>query len=393
MDLICFCHLRWNFVYQRPQHLMSRFAKPFRVIIIEEAIHDSEEAFLEITQTPDNIMVVVPHIPPFMSHEENERVQLRLLTQFAFTQKVRNYIAWFYTPMMLPLLAAFPSPALTVYDCMDELSAFKNAPQSLRVNEILLMEKADLVFTGGHSLYAVKKAMHKNIFAFPSSIDKTHFGKARSVVTEPADQAAIPHPRIGFFGVIDERLDIELIAGVARLRPDWHLVLIGPTVKIDPATLPSSPNIHYLGGKSYDELPVYLAGWDVAMIPFANNESTKFISPTKTPEYLAGGRPVISTPIADVVNPYHTKKLVSIASTPEEFVAAMEALPQGKKQKAWLTAVDKFLDDFSWDITWEKMLSRMNALLDLKKRHANKVRDLDVYELHPVKKPVASGNA
>src|SRR3954453_13309049 len=180
--------------------------------------------------------------------------------------------------------------------------------------------------------------------------------QAREPLPEPPDQAAIPHPRIGHYAVLDERLDADLVAAVADARPDWHLVLVGPVVKIDPAALPQRPNIHYLGGKRYEELPAYLAGWDAAFMPFAINESTRFISPTKTPEYLAAGRPVVSTPVRDVVRTYGEGGLVRIAATPAEMVAALEAtLAEAGARGAWLARVDRLLEDMSWDRTWAQM--------------------------------------
>jgi UDP-galactopyranose mutase len=238
---------------------------------------------------------------------------------------------------------------------MDELSAFRFAPPALKHLERDLLAKADVVFTGGHSLYAAKKHQHPNIHSFPSSIDKKHFLKARTVKEDPADQTAIPHPRFGFYGVIDERFDIDLIKGIADKRPDWHIVLVGPVVKIDPATLPRNPNIHYLGGKTYNELPSYLGGWDIAMVSFALNESTQFISPTKTPEYLAGGKPVISTSIKDVVETYGKNGLVHIADTPDEFIAYAEMELAQKDKKKWLKKVDNFIAEDSWHNTVDAM--------------------------------------
>jgi UDP-galactopyranose mutase len=246
-------------------------------------------------------------------------------------------------------------PIATVYDCMDELSAFKNAPELLKRREAELFGLADLVFTGGRSLYEVKSEQHDSVYCFPSSIDVDHFARALEPADpEPEDQKNISGPRVGFFGVIDERTDIELLREIADLRPDLQFVMIGPVVKISEADLPKANNIHYLGGKSYDELPDYIAGWDVAMMPFALNESTRFISPTKTPEYLAAGRPVVSTPIRDVVRPYGEADLVKIATTAEQFVRAIdEALnedPTDRRQKA-----SEFLDTMSWDKTYEAM--------------------------------------
>ena len=259
---------------------------------------------------------------------------------------------------------------MTIFDCMDELSAFKFAPQELKDLEQELLDKADIVFTGGVSLYNAKKDRHDNIYAFPSSIDKAHFKRARNLVSTPGDQARIAAPRIGFAGVIDERFDIQLIKEMAERRPDWHLVLIGPVVKIDPATLPERDNIHYLGSKSYNELPEYMAGWDIALIPFELNDSTKFISPTKTPEYLAAGIPVISTPIRDVVDTYGKEGLVHIGKNADEFIKAAEEIFLVKEAASakWLEQVDKYLANNSWDITIKEMMQKMQETVAVKEK-------------------------
>lgn len=366
MDVICYSHLRWNFVYQRPQHLMSRFVKHFRVFFVEEPVFDDcEKEFLDNTLSPEGVWVIVPHLPHGLTEIEIQDSTEKLLEGFFNYFQVNEYFFWYYTPMALPVSKSF-SPALIVYDCMDELSAFKNAPAILKERERELMAKADIVFTGGHSLYEAKKDLHNYIFPFPSSIDKKHFAKARTVVSDPPDQNFIPHPRIGFFGVIDERMDIELLDIIAREKPDLNFIIIGPVVKIDPATLPAHPNIYYLGSRQYDDLPYYLAGWDIAMMPFAINESTRYISPTKTPEYLAGGKPVVSTQIQDVVSPYGEKGFVCIAGNPKEFIQCIEKELAMKDKNKWLIAVDAFLAENSWDITAEKMIYHINTKLESK---------------------------
>jgi glycosyltransferase involved in cell wall biosynthesis len=359
-DLVCFSHLRWNFVYQRPQHLLSRFAKHFRVFFIEEPMFHESGNNLQITLSEENVWIIVPNLQKNLSEDERTNTQKDLLNKLFRNMQIESYMFWYYTPMALAISDHF-EPELMVYDCMDELSAFKFAPPELKTKEAEMFEKADLIFTGGHSLYEVKKNLHHNIYPFPSSIEKEHFSLARQINLDPADQCNIPHPRIGFFGVIDERMDIELVAKIAEQRPDWHFVMIGPVVKIDPESLPKPHNIHYLGSKSYQELPAYLSGWDIAMIPFALNESTKFISPTKTPEYLSAGRPVVSTSITDVINPYGYKKLVYIADTPEEFIISIEKELNRTDKVTWLEEVDAFLSDNSWDNTWKKMLHHIIA--------------------------------
>jgi len=355
IDLVCFCHLRWGFVFQRPNHLLSRFSKHQRVFFIEEPIFYDGEDKLQIENYNENLFVVTPHMKGGLAEEEIYNRQRKFINNLFTNMNIEKYFSWYYTPMALPFTDHL-TPELTVYDCMDELSAFKFAPPQLTILEKDLLKKADVVFTGGQSIYEAKKNSHHNIYAFPSSIDKHHFGQARKIKEDPADQKNIPHPRFGFFGVIDERFDIELIDAVAKARPEWQFVLLGPVVKIDPATLPKYDNIHYLGGKKYDELPNYIAGWDIAMVAFAMNESTKFISPTKTPEYLAAGKPVISTPIRDVVRPYGDNKLVHIVNNADEFIKAAEKELNKKRNTSWLKKVDDFLLYNSWDRTWGQMV-------------------------------------
>jgi glycosyltransferase involved in cell wall biosynthesis len=362
-DVVCLSHLRWDFVYQRPQHLMSRFARDRRVFFFEEPMfgEDAGAARLDISERPGGIRVAVPRLPRGLSPEEVEAAQRDLLQGLLADHGVTDYILWYYTPMALGFSEGL-EPSTVVYDCMDELSLFRGAPPALLDRERRLLELADLVFTGGQSLYEAKRERHPAVHAFPSSIDAEHFGRARRppAAGEPADQAAIPHPRLGYVGVIDERIDLDLLAAAAAARPDWQWVMIGPVVKIDPESLPRRSNLHYLGMKSYDELPSYLAGWDVALMPFARNESTRFISPTKTPEYLAGGRPVVSTPIRDVVRPYGELGLVEIAEDPESFVAAAErAMARcgegAPEREEWLRRVDEFLAGGSWSRTFRNM--------------------------------------
>ncbi len=354
-QLVCFSHLPWKFVYQRPQHLISRFTKEYTVYYIEEFIYSTEEDGYTINVTNENVHVVVPHLSHRYQGTQNDNTRKETVMENLFNQhSIQSYIFWYYTPMALAFTAHF-KPLATVYDCMDELSAFKFAPPELKIMEEELFRKADVVFTGGNNLYKAKKSQHHNIHSFPSSIDKAHFKAARNNQEEMADQSGIPYPRLGFYGVIDERFDIDLIRQAADARPDWQFVLVGPVIKIDPATLPQNENIHYLGAKTYAELPFYLSGWDIALIPFAINESTRYISPTKTPEYLAGGKPVISTAITDVINPYHDLGLVHIVENAAELVAAAMAELSLTDRENWLTKVDEYLSTISWDATWERM--------------------------------------
>jgi hypothetical protein len=361
-------------VYQRPQHLLSRFAKHTRLFYFEEPyFYDGAEPHLEMKERENGrVTLVIAHLPNGLTPAESDAKQAELLNAFMADHDLENTVFWYYTPMALEISRQF-TPALTVFDVMDELSAFKFAPPRLLELEAELLEKADVVFTGGQSLYEAKKNRHQDVHAFPSSIDKVHFGQARTAQADPADQANIPHPRMGFYGVVDERFDIELLREVATARPEWQFVIIGPVVKIDPAVLPSSANIHYLGGKSYQELPSYLAGWDVALLLFAHNESTKFISPTKTPEYLAAGKPVVSTSIRDVVRPYGELNLVQIADGAQAFEAALEKALLQKEDLDWMQRADGFLANVSWDDTWKGMVRLMQAASTRKKAKKNSV--------------------
>jgi len=353
--LLCYSHLSWNFVYQRPQHLLTRFSKFYQVFYFEEPkIGDSD---MYIVNIQDGVSIVELFVTR-RDDTTNERLR-DLINQVLKEYAIENYINWYYTPMALQFTDHL-NPEKIIYDSMDELSAFRFAPPQLLELEDQLFRKADVVFTGGNSLYQAKKNRHQNIHAMPSSIDKAHFGKARKIQHEPEDQMSIGFPRLGFFGVVDERFDIELLREVSAQRPDWQFVIIGPVVKIDPDDLPQADNIHYLGPKTYTELPLYIANWDIALILFALNESTEFISPTKTPEYLAAGKPVISTAIKDVVQPYGNAGLVQIVDDADSFISAAEEIFDDTEKDHWLRTVDHFLENDSWDHTFNKM----NALIN-----------------------------
>lgn len=362
--LFCFSHLRWKFVFQRPQHLLTRWARQRQVYYFEEPIYHDGPARLEVDAVMATVSLLIPHLPHGMSAEAATVAQQSMLAAFWRDNGIQQALLWYYSPMFLPQTRQLAATA-TVYDCMDELSGFLGAPSELQGLERALLQRADVVFTGGYSLYDAKQHVHANVHPCPSSVDVAHFAQARNVGVEPSDQAAIPHPRLGFFGVVDERFDGALIGDLAAARPDWHIVLVGPVVKIDPAILPRAANVHYLGMKSYAELPRYLAGWDVALLPFARNAATQFISPTKTPEYMAGGKPVVSTAIADVVRPYGEQGLVHIGDTGADFVRAIERIfaedAVARQQRA-----DAFLADLSWDKTFERMKAQVDRVVAAK---------------------------
>ena len=347
MHLIVLSHLRWNFVYQRPQHVLSRLAaRGWKVLFVEEPV-DGDGRIASEDVAP-GVTVLRPEVPA-LPRDARDAAQRELLQREFRRRGVSRPVLWFYTPMALPLVEGL-EPSAVVYDCMDELSAFAGADPALRDRERALLARADLVFTGGRSLYEAKREAHPSVHCFPSSVDLAHYVRARERMTEPRDQIAIPRPRLGFFGVLDERFDRELIDGMASLAPGWSFVMVGPVVKIDPAELPRHANVHYLGPKSYQELPSYIASWDVALIPFARNRATRYISPTKVLEYMAAGKPVVSTSIADIVTPYGERRLVRIADNAQLAIdAARDAMSEDRRVR--YEAFDAYLAATSWDRT------------------------------------------
>ncbi len=352
--IIVFSHLRWNFVYQRPQHLLSRMAENYKILFIEEPIFHEHDSFLETSTPAPHITVLKPHTPVAASgfHDEQLPHLIKLMRQFVTNDQ--PHIAWFYTPMALPLLQEL-DPTLVVYDCMDELAAFKNPPKQMLQRENALFKVADLVFTGGPSLYRAKRERHANVHCFPSSVDLVHFEQALDRNNIHPAHEAIPGPRLGFYGVIDERVDLELIDRLAEAHPQWQIVLVGPVVKIDPAALPRRHNIHYLGQQPYKALPQFLAGWNVCLLPFALNEATRFISPTKTLEYMAAELPIVSTPVVDVVDLYG--EVVAVADSPQAFIKACEnaLLTTPEEHTRNILRMRELVSETSWNTTAEKM--------------------------------------
>lgn len=357
--LLCFSHLRWNFVFQRPQHLMTRAAVTHDVIYIEEPV-DSVGLAGWLIAHDRGVTIATPQLPPGGSHEARVAAQARLLDAL-LDARVPD-IAWYYTPMALEFSDTLV-PAVTVYDNMDELALFHGADSRIRLTEARLMARADVVFTGGHGLYQAKRTLHDNIHPVPSSIDRTHFARDAAVpLADPADQAGIAHPRVGFFGVIDERMDLDLVAAIADRCPDTQFVLIGPVVKIDPASRPQRPNLHWLGGKAYADLPAYLQHWDCGFMPFALNDATRYISPTKTPEFLSARLGVVSTAITDAQHPYADLGLVGLAADADGFALAIDVAMTAAADPGWQQRVQRQLASGSWDSTWAFMRSEITAL-------------------------------
>lgn len=368
-DIVVFSHLRWNFVYQRPQHLLSRLARGRRVLFVEEPVFGEGDAWLDTASPADGVTVLTPRTSIGAAGFDDRQLATvgALVRAFLDQQAVTRPVVWFYTPMALPLLVGMDARAV-VYDCMDELSAFDFAPPQLLEREAALLEVADLVLTGGPSLYEAKRPRHTNVHCFPSAVDVQHFAPAAGArEAEPGGdhqgsdlQDAIPSPRLGFFGVIDERLDLALIAALAAADPSWQIVMVGPVVKIDPARLPRADNLHWLGQQPYAILPGLVADWDVCLLPFALNASTRFISPTKTLEYMAAEKPVVSTSVRDVALLYGDQ--VRIAKNAEGFIAhCRQALHENAEQRAMRVAGMRAAVATT---SWHKTAGAVRALLN-----------------------------
>src|SRR5918994_422722 len=359
--LVAFSHLRWGFVWQRPQHLLTRFAREMPVVVVEEPEYHLQLEGADVHVRRDHgVTVVTPLLPKtteqygFGNHV-NGQIS-RLLEPFL--RPGMNPILWYYTPMALGAEPVPFRPRLTVYDAMDDLASFLAAPPELRIREARLLSAVDLVFTGGPTLYRQRRDMHPSVHCFPSGVEAAHFAS-----TKASPHEGLAHQRrpiLGYYGVIDERLDLDLLAEIADLRPDWTIALIGPVAKIDESTIPVRRNIVRFGQQAYDDLPAFLAGFDVALMPFARNEATRAISPTKTLEYLAGGKPVVSTPITDVIALYGDA--VEIATTGQEFVAAAESVLNrtSDADRQWRTRAARLLAAHDWDCIASEMLAVMS---------------------------------
>ena len=358
MDLVAVSHLRWDFVYQRPQHLMSRAARHHRVFFIEEPVEGDAFGFEQREVLP-SLTVAVPRVPSgtdAAAAEEWLSAALQGLVD-AWRRPASPLVAWHWAVMAEPLTRAWDADVV-VFDCMDELSLFRGAPPELVERERCLIDRADVVFTGGYSLWEAKRHLHPSIHPFPSSVDMDHFRRARAEQPEPDALRGIGRPRLMYAGVIDERIDLPLLEELAAADVG-ELVLIGPVAKIDERDVPSGARVHRLGMQPYANLPPLFAHVDVGLMPFALNDATRYISPTKTPEYLAAGLPVVSTPIRDVVRSYgDLRGAVQIADGRAAFVEACE---RAVTRRPPLAAIDRHLAGMSWDATW----TRMEALIVL----------------------------
>ena len=364
--IIVHSHLRWDFVWQRPQQLLSRFAHRSHVLFVEEPIYldDVGEARLDLSRPMERVHRAVPMLPADLRGEYDasiavirELLRRQLAADGALGGLFAQPIQWFYTPMPAPaMIGAFDERAV-VYDCMDELSKFRFAPAALVDRERYLMAQADVVFAGGYKLSQSKAKYHQNVHFFGCGVDVAHFATARSAdVAVPREIASLKRPVIGYYGVIDERIDYELLRTLASSLTDAELVMVGPIVKVDPAELPRAENIHWLGQRQYAELPAHVKGFDVCLMPFALNEATEYINPTKTLEYMAAGKPIVSTAVSDVVHNF--TPVVAVADSYEEFAAAVREAIERPNAELIARGLEQARAN-----AWESIVARMERIV------------------------------
>lgn len=355
--LLVFSHLRWGFACQRPQQLLSRLAGRWRVVVVEEPRHAPGAMRLEIFEAAPHLTVLTPHTPvDAEGFQDSQTAALKwLLRQYVDARGLHLDAIWLTTPMALPLANAMGADCL-VYDCMEEPSAGSSTPMLVRQREAALMHQAALVLAGGPALFKVRKSLHTHAHCLPSGVDMAHFSPVKLKPTGPLVrrahelQSGLPRQRLGFAGIIDARLDLNIITALAESHPGWSLIMVGPIVGLDAARLPRRPNIHWLGPQSYELLPYLMAGWDLAMMPFVLDESTRFLNPVQALESMAAGLPVVGTPLLDVQALYFPT--VTIAS-PEGFVAACEdVLAEGTLERcARLVDIARRAVRHSWEDT------------------------------------------
>jgi glycosyltransferase involved in cell wall biosynthesis len=355
--IIVHSHLGWDWVWQRPQQFHSRLSKTHPVLFVEgpipsEEVEKSRVTLREISDYP-NIVVLQMVVPASRFRTDGAWVdtERRRLVQTVLEgplgRSFENPVQWFYDPMAVTAFLGHMDESAVVYDCMDELSQFKGAPRELVRRERELLNAADVVFAGGPKMARSKARFNSNCHSYGCGVDIKHFGKARHAATKvPQDVAQLSGPVLGYIGVVDERLDYDLLANLADHNPAWSIAIVGPHTKVDPADFPKRDNLHFLGGRDYSQLPAYAKAFDVCMMPFAKNEATEYINPTKALEYMATGRPIVSTDVEDVVLQF--SDVVEIAVTHDEFIAGCErsiAQPSLRRINAGL----KMAKNNSWD--------------------------------------------
>ncbi|HSU55816.1 MAG TPA: glycosyltransferase [Candidatus Dormibacteraeota bacterium] len=361
--IIVHSHLCWDWVWQRPQQFVSRLSKRHKILFVETVAPDPAlvvpaARFRQVEKYPNTTILTV-QFPAWRwgdgAYVDSER--RRIVQQFVAGpgSEFENPVQWFYDPMAVPAFAGQMGERLTVYDCMDELSRFRCAPPEMSVREAKLLALADVVFTGGRKLWESKRRHHENCHFYGCGVDVAHFGKALKPETPIATQLeSLSKPVLGYFGVVDERLDYDLIARLADANPEWSVAIVGPVLKVEEASLPRRANLHWLGGQPYADLPSFCKGFNICLMPFALNEATEFINPTKALEYMATGRPIISSAVPDVVANFG--EVVHVADDVEEFISLCRkatARPDAERTRRGLAKAR--------ENTWERIVSELEG--------------------------------
>ena len=352
--IIVHCHLCWDWVWQRPQQFLSRLSARHKILFVETMAPDPQlsSPMARFWTAPNfpNVTILRLQFPAWRWNDGAfvDRERRRLVKEFISGPGAGQFedpVQWFYDPMAVPAFLGQMSEIGVVYDCMDELSKFHCAPPQIKMREQKLLAAADVVFAGGRKLWQTKKLQNENCHFYGCGVDVAHFGNARRDDTKiPDDIAALKKPVLGYFGVVDERMDYELLVKLADANPDWSIAMVGPQLKVD--AVPQRPNLHWLGQKNYIQLPAYCKAFDVCLMPFALNEATEFINPTKALEYMATGRPIVSSAVADVVTNFGS--VVNIARTHDEFISLCRAAIE-KADSARIETGLKQAAENSWD--------------------------------------------
>jgi len=359
--IIAFSHLGWDWVWQRPQQYLSRFATRHPVLFVETYCSEGPATRVDLrtAEGHPNVTVLQTHIPAARWHdgswvdaERRRTLQAALANELA--GRFDHPLLWFYDPMAVDSFSGQLGERAIVYDCMDELSQFKGAPPALIEREKKLLAVADVVFCGGQKMRKKRLPYNDNCYFFGTGVDIQHFGTALSENLPIAPEIAAFNgaPVLGYFGVVDERIDYELLAKLADARADWHIVMVGPACKVDPNDFPKRANLHFLGARPYAQLPALTKGFTVALMPFALNAATEYINPTKALEYMAAGRPVVSTALDEVKMNFGS--VAQVAKTHDEFIkfCAREAAAPSR------TRIARGLK-LAADNTWEANIARM----------------------------------
>lgn len=354
-DLLVLAHSRWDLDHHRGHNIFSRYAQKRRVFYFEEpSFGQTEIPRLHIRDTFENVMVVTPHLPNPIKSNQIDSILRELIDELIFEEEIINFTLWLQTPRAFRYARDIDATTI-IYECMEDYDNINNFSENLFQVEKELMENSDIIFVVSEALYQKKKFQHHNIHVFPNSADYFHFIQSRDFILDPYDQIHIPHPRIGFYGIIDQSIDLKLIDEIAQIREDLNFVFIGPLKDTKFSQLPTRKNIYYLEQKDYNLIPLYVAEWDCGLLPFCINEVTQYSSPHQTAELLMAGKPIVATHIPDISIRFGKKSLAKMASNAEDFSEKIDKAILESKEQKWKELIDNELKNETWDQVFKKM--------------------------------------